>query len=56
MKNSLFKKCVAMSIAVVMLMCNLPFVSLAADGDGITISSNVTWDGVDEDNSVAFTY
>ena len=56
MKSSLFKRCLALFIAVVMLTCNLPFVSFAADGDGITISSNVTWDGVEPDDSVVFTY
>lgn len=62
MKSSLFKRCLALLIAVVMLTCNLPFVSFAADGenedikDGITISSNVIWQDVAEDASVAFTY
>ncbi|MCH5317785.1 MAG: hypothetical protein J1E05_07385 [Eubacterium sp.] len=57
MKSSLFKRCLALFIAVVMLTCNLPFVSFAAEGDGITISSNVTWkDGVEEDPDVAFEY
>ena len=63
MKSSLFKRCFALLIAVVMLTCNLPFVSFAADGeeedikDGITISSNVTWqEDVAEDDSVEFTY
>ena len=61
MKRTFFKRCVALVIAVVMLTCNMPLVSFAADNgdeisDGITISSNVTWQDVAQDDSVAFTY
>ncbi|MCH5314893.1 MAG: hypothetical protein J1E81_03185 [Eubacterium sp.] len=56
MKKHVFKRCLSLVIAVLMLTCNMPFVSLAAEGDGITISSNVTAQDIEIDADIEFTY
>ena len=56
MKKRLLKKYFAIALAVLMLTCNMPFVSLAADGDGITISSNVQAQDIEIDSDIEFTY
>ena len=56
MKKRLLKKYLAIALAVLMLTCNMPFVSLAADGDGITISSNVQAQDIEIDSDIEFTY
>lgn len=56
MKSSLFKRSLALVLSVLILTCNLPFVAFAAEGDGITVSSDVTAQDIEIDSDVAFTY
>ncbi len=55
MKKS-FKRSIALILSVLMLTCNLPFVSFAAENDGIKISSNVSVSDVEIDSGIEFTY
>ncbi len=51
-----FKRSIALILSVLMLTCNLPFVSFAAENEGIKISSNISVSDVEIDSGIEFTY